>query len=213
MPKLLREQYVRLPKVYDWVLVTSYSRLRLPVPEPFRPSLHAALRNGQPLSVQCLPPDHPCSCQPVSCRLLPQLRQATYLADSQPMPLSIARFVIEATLSVLFFATGDLLFELPVPLALDEHVALSLPPPLDHTNITYRIAAAECRPNPALLPHTGAVELDVFACLEILVEAPVVLEVMGRMCTPRPDSIPVPARKLPLDCSPFRLPPHCRRLH
>ncbi|MCG5253436.1 hypothetical protein [Brevibacillus agri] len=212
MPYTIREQYIHLPKLYDWVFVTSYCRARLPVPAPLRSSLHDRLRAGLPLSVQCLPPDHPCSCLPVSCRLLPPVRQAVHMAGSQRVPIAIARFIVEATLSVLFFVDGDLLFELPAPLCLEEEVALSLPQPLDHENITCRLAAAECRPNPALLQQTGAVELDVFLCLEILVEAPVVLEVIGRMCAPRPASIPVPPRKLALDCTPFRLPPNCPRL-
>ncbi|MBU8715919.1 hypothetical protein NST23_25170 [Brevibacillus sp. FSL K6-0770] len=212
MPHQMREECVRLPKIYDWVLTTSYSRSRLPVPEPFFTQLKNCLQSGMAISVSCLPPDDPCTCAPIRCHLHAPLRRTFHIVGGQRVPIAVARFIVEATVSVLFFADGDLLFELPVPLALEEQAAISLPPPLDLENISCRIAAAECRADSALLPQMGLIEIDAFACLEMVVEAPAVLQVMGRHCTPRSDSIPVPPRKLPLSCTPFRLPPNCPRL-
>ncbi len=207
----LREVYIRVPKLYDWVLTTSYARTPVTVPPKYRSLVHEAINAGKRISVQCITQNEPCSPAAVACQVHSPIRRTTILHKGNPVPMGIVQLSFQTPLNLLFFADCDLLFDFMHPLELEDELVLCVPEPLDQESIVCRIADFECTAQTGYL-FDDKIMLHVFVCHELLVEAKSVLEIMAQACKPRPNFLTAPPRLLPLHCTPFSPPPACPRL-
>ncbi|MGG4496627.1 hypothetical protein [Brevibacillus reuszeri] len=201
MNSQLRETYIRVPKLYDWVLTTSYARIPVAVPLHYRAMVYEAREAGRRISVQCIQGYEPYSPKEITCRTCRPIRRTTIYHAGNPVPMGIVQRLFQTTLTLLFFADCELLFEFELPLELEDEIVLCIPEPLDQDNLVCRIVDFECTAQTGLL-YDDKVVLHVFVCHEIRVEAVAVIEIMAQACKPRPNFLPAPPRLLPLHCMP-----------
>lgn len=216
IPNNLQPECVRVQKVYDWVIAASRERSKIPLPDDCRRLVDAAVSAGQDISLQCgetavpsafLPHPRLSRLPSFSCRVA-GIRRETILVAGAAVRVGIVRFQFGATLLVSVFADGTLLCDFPADIQFDDEVALCLPEPLDESNIVCRITAVECSPRADVMLG-GMVDLEILVCKELRVEAELILEVLGKFCSPRPANIPVPSPTASVSCTPILFPPHC----
>ncbi|QRG65930.1 HYR domain-containing protein [Brevibacillus choshinensis] len=215
IPNNLQAECIRVQKVYDWVVAVNRERNKVPIPDDCRSLVDAAIRAGQNITIQCVepivPPTFPLipKRQPThfldfSCNVV-GIRRENIIVGGNVVRVGIVRFLFDAILLIRVFANGTLLCEFPATIQFDDEISLCLPEPLDETNILCRITAVECNPFDTVLLG-GMVELEVIICKEIQVEAEIKMEVLGKFCSPRPASIPVPSPTPSFRCPSFRCP-------
>ncbi|WNC14154.1 HYR domain-containing protein [Brevibacillus brevis] len=216
IPNNLQPECVRVQKVYDWVIAASREQSKIPLPDDCRRLVDAAISAGQDITLQCgetavpsafLPDPRLSRLPSFSCRVA-GIRRETLLVAGAAVRVGIVRFQFGATLLVSVFADGTLLCDFPADIQFDDEVALCLPEPLDESNIVCRITAVECSPRADVMLG-GMVDLEILVCKELRVEAELILEVLGKFCSPRPANIPVPSPTASVSCTPILFPPHC----
>lgn len=202
IPNNLAEECIRVQKVYDWVVSANSYRNKIAIPDTCRELVDNAINAGKDISVQCLEPTSQFRCR------VANIRREDIVVGGVPVRVGIVRFIFGGTAIVRIFADGVLLCDFPTTIQFDQEVVLCLPEPLDEDNIVCQIAAVECNPVGTIILG-GMVELDVFICLDIQVEAEVKLEVLAKFCAPRPNDIPIPSPTPSFRCPPFTFPPQC----
>ncbi|QRG67222.1 hypothetical protein [Brevibacillus choshinensis] len=184
LDNLLREVGICVPKVYDWLLATSWERFKLSLPVHFRPLIQA-----EEISVHCLDPFSPMRSTDRSCCVLAEPRKLNLLVKGNVVPSAIIRTLFQTSVALYFFAGHRLLFDYYAPIHMVTESVVCLPEPLNEKNVRCRIAAGECTPFTGFL-RSGMIELELFLIQEISVETQAILEVTAKACTPRIDRIP-----------------------
>ncbi|MDF2681534.1 MAG: hypothetical protein K0R47_2724 [Brevibacillus sp.] len=189
----LREACIRVPKVYDWLLATRWERFKIPLSVHCRHLLQEALDAGQEIYVQCLDPFSPTRSKDRSCCALPSPHKTKINVRGNMVPVGIVSTLFQTNVTLFFFADCRLLFDFSPTIQMEHEIVVCLPEPLDEKNILCRIATGECLPFTGFLAN-GMIELELFLCQEIIVEAHVQLELMAKNGTPRLHPFPVRPR-------------------
>lgn len=218
IPINVLEVCIRVPKIYDWVYTALSSRNEVRIPDECRPLVEAAILAGQRIDIQCTAPLAPPSsghvqppcCSDAACSII-GIRRDTSLVYGNAVRIGIVHFLLRSTQLIRVFADGALLCEFSAPAQLDSEIALCLPEPLNASNIRCHIVASECTPSSHVLLD-GRVVMDIVICMQIQVETDVKLEVLAKLCAPRPNSFPVPVPLPSFRCPPIAFPPQCPSL-
>jgi hypothetical protein len=217
----MRPECIQALKVYDWVVYPTHETTNVKLPDDCREKVERLCREGVPCSVEVTgysadpfytPIERGGHCEAPSCKIV-KIERTVIQVACQPVDVAIVCLTYSVKLKIVIkkdrsldCATDEVVccFDTCVPLW--DRVVLCLPEPLGVQNVSTRVLEVDVECGGVFLG--GCLDLSIFVCKEVCVEAPVKLEVNGRFCQPR-GPIPVPevtkTRCLPL----VRFPGQC----
>jgi len=215
-PNNLMEECIRVQKVYDWVVDSNRYTNKIPLPGGelgCAARVREALEAGDNIRIETITPD-----LPGTFPLIPKPQpdqgpsvrcDVVEVINGEPGEAGLVRIIwtIIVTVQVFNETTGEQLCEFDVPVQFDEDYAVCIPAPLDASNVLCRMTKVVARPtNRVFLGNM--IELSIFICTEMQIEAEVKLEVLAKFCQPRPNDIVIPTPPEE-DCPTFDFPPQC----
>ncbi|WP_243385638.1 hypothetical protein [Bacillus kexueae] len=215
-PNNLMEECIRVQKVYDWVVDSNRYTNKVPLPGGelgCAASVREAIEAGDTLRIEVITPDVP-GTFPLIPKPQPDQKQTARadvveVVNGEPGEPGRVRVIwtVIVTVQVWNDTSADMLCEFDVPVQFDEDYAVCIPEPLDESNVLCRMTKIVARPtNRVFLGNM--VELTIFICTEMQVEAEVKLEVLAKFCQPRPNDIVIPTPPEE-ECPLFEFPPQC----
>jgi hypothetical protein len=191
---------IRVPKIFDWVVVPTNTQQTVPIPEPCLQTIQSVPN----LTVECMSLKNGFELlQSDKTQILSLKRLAYGLADQ----MAVATFLCSVPVT-LSFLNGDLpqspsICTISTSIqVLVRDVVICLPQPLNKQNIVCSVINCE---GSGIVAEKEAL-LDLHLCISVQVEAEVKLEIPAKFCQPRQ---PIPVSTTPPICPEILFPPQC----
>ncbi|EAX48527.1 hypothetical protein TcarDRAFT_1999 [Thermosinus carboxydivorans Nor1] len=197
---------IRVNKVYDWVLLNTDEIKNIAIPAASLTVLQPLIDAGNVLRVvgKLTPAD-------VTTKIVSIVRK-TVIINEKEIEIGCAQILITANLTVEVYnnTTGSTIpvVTFPVTFQMLERVGLCFPQPFTSNNITTNVLSANAV---ALsdVPIDGNFIFEISICQDVYVETEVKLEVQGKFCEPRDNTLDCGTGSLSLACNKPTFPPQC----
>lgn len=219
----LKDECIRVPKVYDWVTDTLTVSRTLSFSEEQLEAIECAMDdpNRRPLRIVCQTPKTP--------PLFPLNQSNATLVENkgffceqvgekQNVTVPLNGEFVDAQLVELLFTTevklevidrnGEVVTSLKTDVSAMESFVLCFP---DGTDLLCRVSKIFCKMSTGSIilnnPVPSKIILDVTFCVDVQIEAEVKLEILAKFCSPRDNNLDAP---IDADqCPPIRFPEQC----
>lgn len=195
---------IRVNKVYDWVLLNTDEIKNIAIPAPSLAILQPLIDAGNVLQViGKLTPAN------VTTKIVSVVRK-TVIINGKEIEIGCAQILKTVTLTVEVYntTTGSAIpvVTFPVTFQMLERVGLCFPQPFTSNNITTHVLSTNAV-SLSDVPIDGNFIFEISICQDVYVETEVKLEVQGKFCEPRDNTLDCGIGGL--TCNKPTFPPQC----